>query len=225
MAESDKDLQMKPQFSSNRIINILAIAGSIVILYGACLELFNVSWGTGSTLGEFSIKWFVIFLVFVLSCLSIAAWLITSMYHGDLYIPYKKELIQYRAKLGVVNWLLVIIILLLPVWFLQYTMWGLVFRGFYIRALLWIVVIFALSSLITTDDEALIGWKEFLSAFLLTSSAFTIAVTLQGVTDYPFSLGWSEGIDYGITQLCSAESYMITHQIKAFLYCLIAADC
>ena len=115
------------------------------------------------------------------------------MYHGNLYIPYKKELIQYRAKLGVVNWLLVIIILLLPVWFLQYTMWGLVFRGFYIRALLWIVVIFALSSLITTDDEALIGWKELLSAFLLTSSAFTIAVTLRGVTDYPFSLGWSEG--------------------------------
>jgi len=184
---------MNRPFSGNRIISVLVVMAFIVILCGACLELYNVSWGTGTILGEFSIKWFAIFLVFTLSCLFISVWLIVSIYRDDLHIPYEDEFIRYRAKLGAVNWLFALIVLLLPIWFLQYTMWGLVFKGFYIRALIWIIVVLALTGILTKDDKTFIGWKELLAALLMTSSAFTITVTLRGVTAYPFSLGWSEG--------------------------------
>ena len=45
--------------------NILALLGSAILLYGACLEFYNVAWGTGVWLGEYSLKWFMLFIVFV----------------------------------------------------------------------------------------------------------------------------------------------------------------
>jgi hypothetical protein len=39
----------------------------------------------------------------------------------------------------------------------------------------------------------LFGWNEFIVGVLLTSSEFVIAVPFMNVTNYPFSLGWSEG--------------------------------
>ena len=41
--------------------------------------------------------------------------------------------------------------------------------------------------------ERLLKWPSFLAALLLTSSAFSIAAALINVSNYPFSLGWSEG--------------------------------
>jgi hypothetical protein len=50
-----------------------------------------------------------------------------------------------------------------------------------------------LFAFLITKENKIIGWNEFLAALLLTSSEFIIAASFIDVTDYPFSLGWSEG--------------------------------
>ncbi|MEW6404876.1 MAG: hypothetical protein AB1649_24025, partial [Chloroflexota bacterium] len=46
---------------------------------------------------------------------------------------------------------------------------------------------------LVTANDALVSWPSFLSGLVLSAGIFVIAFLLQNVTDYPFSLGWSEG--------------------------------
>jgi hypothetical protein len=161
-----------------------------ILLIGAGMELFNVASGTGNAVGAFSPTWFVLFSVFVLFCLVLFVGIILQQ-RGRLSSASAK-LIAYRNKMKFMRWVLAVLVLAFPVWFLQYTKWGIVFQGFYIRALIWMAVVFIFAFLASSGDF-LAGWKEVLVALALTAASFSIAISLQGVTDYPFSLGWSEG--------------------------------
>ncbi|MBE7433558.1 MAG: hypothetical protein HS100_06560 [Anaerolineales bacterium] len=170
----------------------IAITASAWILVGACIEFHDVAWGTGRAIGEFSLRWFALFGFFVL--FSIALYTVTGLAVLDReeIFPAFQKLISFRNKISALRWLFIAAFLVLPSWFLQRTMWGIVFDGIYFRLLLWAVSVFLLSYFITRGDS-LIDWKPLLASLILASSAFTIAVSLQNVTDYPFSLGWSEG--------------------------------
>ena len=161
-----------------------------ILLIGAGRDFFYVASGTGSAVGAFSPFWFMLFSAFVLFCLTL--FLFLMLWQRGKLISAITRLISERNKMSFLRWLFAILALVFPVWFLQYSMWGIVFHGIFIRALIWLAVIFIFSFLVSSGNE-LIGWKETLSAFVLTAGAFSIAVSLQGVTDYPFSLGWSEG--------------------------------
>ncbi len=161
-----------------------------ILLIGAGRDFFYVASGTGSAVGAFSPFWFMLFSAFVLFCLTL--FLFLMLWQRGKLISAITRLISERNKMSFLRWLFAILALVFPVWFLQYSMWGIVFYGIFIRALIWLAVIFIFSFLVSSGNE-LIGWKETLSAFVLTAGAFSIAVSLQGVTDYPFSLGWSEG--------------------------------
>ncbi|MDO8755670.1 MAG: hypothetical protein Q7J80_17380 [Anaerolineales bacterium] len=184
---------MKRSSINDQIKNSLVFIVTFVVFIGACMELYNVAWGTGVALGEFSLKWIILFIVFVLLCIFMFAGIVFSILRRVEFLSISKRWISHRKRTVILRRLLAIIVLILPVIFLQYTMWGIVFQGVYIRTLIWAAAVFILASLITEKEDALIGWKEFLASLILTASIFTIAVSLQGVTDYPFSLGWSEG--------------------------------
>lgn len=175
------------KFGSLTIITVIAWA-----LVGACIEFYNVAWGTGKAVGEFSLRWFLLFVFFVLFCLALYAVTGLAVFQREKFLSIFQKVIAGRNKLSFFRWLLVVLFLVLPAWFLQRTIWGIVFDGVYFRILLWALTIFLLSSFITRGSS-FIEWKPFLVALILTSSAFTIAISLQGVTDYPFSMGWSEG--------------------------------
>ncbi|MBI2331860.1 MAG: hypothetical protein HYU84_06845 [Chloroflexi bacterium] len=171
---------------------IITITIAAWVLVGACIEFYNVAWGTGKAVGLFSPRWLILFAFFVLMCAVLYAGVGLSVLSRERFLSLFQKIISIRNRLPLVSWLLAILILIFPSWFLQRTMWGIVFHGAYFRAVLWALTIFLLSAFITRG-EALIEWKPFLAALTLASSAFTIAVSLQGVTDYPFSMGWSEG--------------------------------
>lgn len=179
----------RPSISFGKLIPITAAAW---ILTGACIEFYHVAWGTGEAVGEFSAKWLVLFAFFISLCIAVYAGIGVTVLDRQRSSRVLRKLIAFRNKISAFRWLFVIVILILPAWFLQRTMWGNVFDGLYFRLLLWASTVFLLSSFITHGDS-LIEWKPLLASFILASSAFTIAVSLQGVTDYPFSLGWSEG--------------------------------
>lgn len=173
-----------------RVKDILVLPGAAILLMGAIVEFFNIASGTGAAVGAFSITWLLLFSGFTLSCIALFFALVLWR-RGDLS-SIATLLPSYRNKLKFLRWVIAILVIIFPVWFLQYTQWGIVFNGFYVRSLIWITVVYIFAFLIGKGD-ALIGWNEVLAAVSLTAASFSIAISLQGVTDYPFSLGWSEG--------------------------------
>ncbi len=169
--------------------NIILLCVALLLI-GAGRDFFHVASGTGSAVGAFSPFWFLLFSAFVLFCF--ALFISFALWQRSKFLSVIIRMISGRNKLSFLRWLFATLVLVFPVWFLQYTMWGIVFHGIFIRALIWIAVVFIFSFLVSTGND-LMGWKETLSAFALTAGSFSIAVSLQGVTDYPFSLGWSEG--------------------------------
>ena len=170
--------------------DILLFLCAAILLAGAGWEFFNVASGTGSAIGAFSPTWFLLFTVFVLFCLAVFGGLV--LWRMEKLSIVFARLLSLRNKLNFWRWAFAVLVLAFPIWFLQYTQWGIVFQGFYIRALIWIGIVF-LFAFLTSKGNDLTGWQEVLAALALTAALFSIAVALQNVTDYPFSLGWSEG--------------------------------
>lgn len=183
----------------------------------AVVEFYNVAWGTGKALGQFSPSWFILFILFVLVAVAIFMGFTFAMLRPEIFSGFVQRVVSMRSRFVSVSWALAILVLILPVWFLQHTMWGIVFNGIYIRALIWGFAAFLLSVLLTRDTR-LISWKAFLASLILTAGVFTIAVSLQNVTDYPFSLAWSEGNriwDYSI--MFGRERYNIAADQDIFV--------
>jgi hypothetical protein len=162
------------------------------ILTRACIEFYTIAWGTGAWLGEFSLKWGAGFFSFVALCT--ISWVAAAfvLWKRNVIARWDERILSFREKLGPFRWLVAFVLLVFPVWFLQYTPWGIVFSGLYSRLFLWIYVAFGLA-IFMQRGEHLLKWSGLLAALLLTSSAFSIAAALINVSDYPFSLGWSEG--------------------------------
>ncbi|MDD2921518.1 MAG: hypothetical protein PHQ36_04460 [Anaerolineales bacterium] len=175
-----------------RLVFFLLSLGLAWNIYGACRELYNVAWGTGAWLGEFSLTWFILFFAFVAFCLVLFLGVSAALWKPNFFAPFSEKFILLRNKIGIARWLAALLIFIFPVYFLQYTSGGVIFQGTYMRSLIWVVVTLFFASVITKDNF-IIGWKEFLSALLLVSSEFIIAVEFVDVNNYPFSLGWSEG--------------------------------
>lgn len=176
--------------ADKQIKDILILLTAAVLLIGACTEFFHVASGTGKAVGDFSLTWLILFSTFVVFSFFIFV-VIVFWQRGTLSVA-SMRVTSYRNTVNFLCFILAVVVLAFPVWFLQYTKWGIVFQGFFIRSLIWIAVVLIVAFLASKEDT-LFGWKEVLGAFVLTASAFSIAVSLQGVTDYPFSLGWSEG--------------------------------
>ena len=91
------------------------------------------------------------------------------------------------------RWIAVFFFLLFPVYFLQYTFWGKVLHGPFLRIFLAAISSILLAWILTKDRDNLISWHTGLTALVLISGTYTFFVSMIEVTDYPFSLGWSEG--------------------------------
>ncbi len=158
----------------------------------SCFGFHNIAWGTGNWWGEYSMKWGVAFFIYILVCVCVVVMAWSLLWHQEKFQQSFEKMIVFRERLGMTRWLLALFVFLGPFWFFQYTSWGLVFRDIFIRILIWVLIVFVLAFFITKGN-ILLSWTTFLVALLLTSSEFVIAVPFMAVTDYPFSLGWSEG--------------------------------
>ena len=177
---------------NEQIAKVLAALVFVYILVRACIEFHAVAWGTGVWLGEFSLKWGLGFFGFVLFCTLTWAGAVTIMWKPSIFDGLPDKIISLRRRMKASRWIVVIALLAFPVWFLQYTPWGVVFSGLYFRLMLWVYVALGLAVFLKSD-ERLVSWPTLLAALLLTSSAFSLAFAFISVSDYPFSLGWSEG--------------------------------
>lgn len=178
--------------SSIEFGKIIAVIVAAWISVGASAEFYNAAWGTGEAVGQFSPRWLILFVSFVLLTSAALTGVWFALFRREKFDAVFKSIISLRNRFPTITWLLAILLLVFPVWFLQRSMWGVVFNGVYFRLLLWALTVFLLAVLLTRSNNV-IDWNPFLAVLILTSSVFTIAISLQSVTDYPFSLGWSEG--------------------------------
>ncbi|MBE0670204.1 MAG: hypothetical protein IH588_06435, partial [Anaerolineales bacterium] len=185
----------------------------------SCIAFQKIAWGTGVWYGEYSLKWGVLFFFFCVVCFFLVAASGFLLWGRDRVAQLLVRLIAVREHLGIVRWIFILSAFFVPVWFLQYTPWGVVFNDVYIRILIWVFTI-ALVSFFATSGNVLFGWKEFLVTTLLTSTEFVMAVPFMNVTSYPFSLGWSEGNrmwDYSIMFGRDLYEYPTNQEIFVFL--------
>ena len=162
-------------------------------LYGACVEFYNITWGTGEWLGQFSMKWGFAFLAFVLFCIVILIGLWFVFFDLDRLKRISNVLLTFRQRLGFTHWVFGFVILIFPVWLLQYTAWGIIMDEPYLRLLLWAIAAVLLGYLLIGEDQKVLSWPGLLTSLILTAVAFKLASAVSNVTSYPFSLGWSEG--------------------------------
>ncbi len=171
----------------------IVFAGTAIFLAAVSLELYTIAWGTGNWLGEFSLKWglgFVLSIVFFGFLLSVI-WLFLWR-RGALQSSFK-YIIAFRQKLNFFRWIIALLLLFFPIYFFQYTLWGLVFTGVYFRLFTWAALIIFLAILLTQEEDNLISWPALLASILLSGAIFTLASVFSNVTDYPFNLYWSDG--------------------------------
>src|SRR5688500_2499303 len=104
--------------------NALLLLVGIWMLYTACWELYNIAWGSGIWLGQFSFKWAMAFFIFVVFCVFCLGAVAAILWSPQRSVPVFYRLSDFRERLGPVRWVLVILALIVPVWLLQYTFYG-----------------------------------------------------------------------------------------------------
>lgn len=193
---------------------------SACILIGSILEFTRIAWGTGVWLGQLSVSWALALLLFTSFCA-----LCLVLVGVALWAPQRLErafqlAASLRDRLGLFRWVLAAMALLLPVLLLQYSFWGIVLHGPFLRLLLAGLSSLVLGWLLTRNQKNPIGWSAGLTALVLVSGAYMFFVPLLDVTNYPFSLGWSEGNrlwDYSVLFGRDVYNYPAEQPIPVFL--------
>ena len=196
------------------------LSALLVLLGGACVEFFDIAWDTGNAIGEMSVTWAGIFLAFLLLCLSLLFAVNRLLWNDTFSSQTSKRWIGFRRRLGWGRRAVAAVVFVLPALFLQFTIFGIILQGFFLRLGLWVFAL-ALTSFLLADEDTLFStWERFLVLALLSSALFAVFASLKSVTDYPFSLGWSEGNrlwDYSILFGSGRYVYPPRQAIPVFL--------
>ncbi len=188
-----------------------------LLLFSAAQEFYNIAQGTGNQWGEFSFKWAFFFLAFAAFCIFGFGVGMLTLWWPERLASLFQRLCRWREGWGRWRWAGVMLALILPIWFLQYTPWGAILSRA-IRLLIWLLEVLFAAALLTRSSRQVLAWPAVLSALLLSGAAFAAALAMRNVTDYPFSLGWSEGNrlwDYSV--LFGRERYIYDKPIAAYL--------
>jgi hypothetical protein len=181
------------QQHSTTLNRYLLLILSAYLLAVSTVQFWNITWGTGEWLGQFSLRWGFAFLIFVLFCIVILIGVWFALFDPDRLNALARAFLALRQRLGFARWLLVLILLIFPVWLLQHTAWGIIMDEPTLRLLLWALSAVLTGYLLTSDQQKILGWPGLLTSLILTAAAIKLASAVAYVTSYPFSLGWSEG--------------------------------
>lgn len=181
------------KLSFNKLSRILGGVLGGYVLFRSIQELYWSAPVSGQWLGKFSTKWGAAFigLSFILFLLLIAT--LVAIGFPQKAREAVKRLISFREKLAGYRWPIAIVILLIPVYILLYTRLGNLFTGPYLRLVYLFVISLLFAICVTTSQKDLVQPTMVIFSLVLVGSVHLIAGLLTNVTNYPFSLSWSEG--------------------------------
>ena len=159
----------------------------------AAHEFYRALPSLALVLGKNTLEWWLaiigigIFLVLFFSNLLFLIW-----------FPKKSKrivesIIAQREKLKWFRWLLAVLLAGFPAILFLYFSFGLAYPGLLLRLLLFMTASLLSAVIITSDRENLLQKNTAFFGFLLVGSLFAIGAQLLTVTNFPFSLSWSEG--------------------------------
>src|SRR5687768_1150116 len=119
---------------SQKTILALFIFG---LLAGSCVDVYDIAWGTGIWLGEFALTWAVLLILFCFCCLLALVVAVRVIWDDTSFNAIIGRLIGFRSNLKGWRWLLVAAAFIFPLWLLQFTVLGIVFKGLFLRLSLW----------------------------------------------------------------------------------------
>lgn len=174
-------------------VRIIVSLFVLFLLWNAGLEYFTFSWGSGNWLGAFTLKRGIGFITLILIWLLILLVIGMGLWHWERTNRLEQKIIRLREHMGWLRWLLVGVVLVTPVWLLQFSYFGSVIDWSYMRLTLFLVAGGVVGVLVTRGSKSLITTSNLIAGLLLIATAFNLGQSFRLVTDYPFSLSWSEG--------------------------------
>jgi len=198
---------------------ILFFLANGYIFVVAFLELEQIGWGSGTWLWRLSLKWALVLAALILVLLLNLVMIGLVFWKPSALSGLALVLVSARERLSWTRWLLSGVVLALPLWLLACTYWGLMLTGLPMRLLLLSWAAGGIGFLLTRGKRV-IDWQPVLVAFILVGVGAAIARELANVTDYPFSLYWSEGNrfwDYSIMFGRSRYIYRADQPIFAYI--------
>ena len=189
---------MAPEKTSGRLRlsspqKAIILVGAALLILVAAGEIFALGWGSGFWLGRLSLKWALTLALFYLFFAGVLAGLSIGLYDGQRWSEARKRILAFRKGLGNWRWPLLGFVLLFPAWFVFFSPWGGLFAGLFFRALLFLLDLGFAAALLTEHNTQLVEWRALLFVGLLLGAILVLAESQVLVSDYPFSLHWSEG--------------------------------
>ncbi|MGB9591048.1 MAG: hypothetical protein ACPL1K_00870 [Candidatus Kryptoniota bacterium] len=179
---------LKKYFFQNVFITVLLIFFIGMVSF----EFYQICQGTGNWFGGFSLKWGVIFFLILIFNFTILLILLTLVWNNQWLDRVGSQLLSVRKSLKYTNWILSLIIFLFPYYLLLFTPWGAVFYRPFIRLFIWFGSVILVTFFLEVEEK-LLSWKIFFVVLLLSGFCVISANFLKNVSNYPFSLTWSEG--------------------------------
>ena len=168
---------------------------------------------SGEIFGKFSLAWFIVFLTWVAFCCSIGLISATAVLRGEIphWIFTTFDYIKQHRFLAV---FIAILLLFGPSVILLWTRLGDYLLTPAIRLVILLTSGIGLSLLFSCHRDRLGDWHEIAFGILAAASVFYISVQFVNVTNYPFTLGWSEGnrfYDYSL--IFGSDRYLYPYKI------------
>lgn len=172
--------------------HVLSLVGLYLLLQTGG-EFYALGWASGHWLGRFSAKWAIAFAIYVLLAIGLFALLALILYSPKRLTKSKMRMLEIRNGLGGFRWLFLALLALLSAYFVFVSAWGALFTSVSTRLLLFIIVAVLSAVLLSNEKQKLVEIRSLLLAGIILGSTFVLAESFALVSDYPFSLHWSEG--------------------------------
>lgn len=168
------------------------VAAAFILLAGGFFELYQVAQNSGRFLGSLSLKWAGALLASAVLAGALLFALRAIFAPSATFRAALKSLVSWRNNIGSIRWVLAAGFVLFPAYFVFFSPWGWLFRGIFIRALVFLASLIAAGFLVASGKQGF-SVKTLLVVGLLIGVGLVLGESLVLVSDYPFALHWSEG--------------------------------
>lgn len=164
---------------------------------------------------KISSEWDTIFYAWILIAFIAFSVGMLVIWSPDKRMLFKNWMIRWRERMGWLRWPIIFMIALFPTYLHLYTLLGNVLTGPYPRLLSLAVSGLLIGILMTKSESRLLERSNVIFSLLLVGCVFYLGQHFSRVTDFPFSLSWSEGnrmYDYSL--YFAKENYTSAEEIK-----------
>lgn len=171
---------------------VSATVAILVLSLAAGVEVGRVAWGTGDWLGGFSLSWGLGFAAAVLVVGLVDLLALAAIWAPTQVVGVLNRWLRGPCGYPRLRLVTAVIFALLPGLLVYYTPIGLMFSGLWVRVFLVATCLGAATILVGGTQRG--SWYfRFVGIALCCGAGLVLAREFSMVTDYPFSLSWSEG--------------------------------